>query len=133
MYLFVFAAVGLHCCSPALSHWGELGLLFTECVGFSVLCLLLLGSMGSALKVPDSRAQVQGLWHMGLAAPRHVESSQTRGQTCVPCAGRRILIHSPPGRSPYWSLLSVCNQLIANVFLKKWWLWSVTYPGSYFF
>ena len=30
---------------------------------------------------------------MGLAAPRHVGSFQTRDWTCVPCIGRRILNH----------------------------------------
>ena len=28
---------------------------------------------------------------MGLVAPRHVGSSQTRDLTCVPCIGRQIL------------------------------------------
>ena len=28
--------------------------------------------------------QAQQLWYAGLAAPGHVESSQTRNQTCVP-------------------------------------------------
>ena len=31
------------------------------------------------------------LWLTGLAAPRHVGSSQTRAQTRVPCIGRQIL------------------------------------------
>ena len=31
-----------------------------------------------------------------LAAPRHVGSSQTRDQTCVPCTGRRFLTHCAP-------------------------------------
>ena len=30
---------------------------------------------------------------MGLVAPRHVGSSQTRDRTRVPCIGRRILNH----------------------------------------
>ena len=30
---------------------------------------------------------------MGLVALRHVEFSQTRDQTCVPCIGRQILNH----------------------------------------
>ena len=30
---------------------------------------------------------------MELVAPQHVESSWTRDRTCVPCIGRRILIH----------------------------------------
>ena len=30
---------------------------------------------------------------MGLVTPLHVESSQTRDRTRVPCTGRKILIH----------------------------------------
>ena len=33
------------------------------------------------------------LWHIGLVAPGHVESSQARDRTHVPCIGRRILNH----------------------------------------
>ena len=36
-------------------------------------------------------AWTQQLWYMGLAAPQHVGSSQTRDPTCVPCIGRGIL------------------------------------------
>ena len=32
--------------------------------------------------------RLQQLWYMGLAAPRHVESSRTRDQICVPCFGK---------------------------------------------
>lgn len=34
------------------------------------------------------------LWHTGLVAPHHVESSETGDRTHVPCSGRRILNHS---------------------------------------
>ena len=43
------------------------------------------------------RAQAQRLWHMGLVAPRHVGSSQTRDGTHVPCTGSRFLSTEPPG------------------------------------
>ena len=33
------------------------------------------------------------MWHVGLVAPRHVGSSQTRDRTRVPCIGRWILNH----------------------------------------
>ena len=33
------------------------------------------------------------MWRTGLAAPRHVGSSQTRARTRVPCTGRQILNH----------------------------------------
>ena len=76
-----------------------------RCTGFSLRWLLLLWSTGSRhagfsscstqaqqLWLAGSRAQAQ-LWCTGLVAPRHVESSQTRAQTRVPCIGRRILNH----------------------------------------
>ena len=50
--------------------------------------------MGS--RVRASVVMVQGLSPGGsraLVALRHVESSWTRDQTCVPCLGRRIPIH----------------------------------------
>ena len=33
------------------------------------------------------------LWYMSSVAPGHVESSQTRDQTCVPCTGRWVFNH----------------------------------------
>ena len=38
-------------------------------------------------------AHAQWLWLMGLVAPRHAESSQTRDGTCVPCIVRWFLNH----------------------------------------
>ena len=38
---------------------------------------------------------------MGLVAPRHVGSSQTRAQTCVPCIGRQILNHCATREAPH--------------------------------
>ena len=60
-----------------------------RCSGFSLQWLLLMWSA-------DSRC-------LGLVAPQHVGSSQTRAQTRVPYIGRRILNHSitrevPQGR-----------------------------------
>ena len=80
-----------------------------RCVGFSLQWLLLLQSMGSRrtgfsscgawaqqlwlvgsrehrhqqLCLAGSRVQAQYVWRMGLVAPRHVGSSQTRAQTRV--------------------------------------------------
>ena len=64
------AALGLHCLTQALSACGRWGLLFL--VELRQLCFM------------GSRAQAQQLWHMGLVAPQHVESSQTRDRTRVP-------------------------------------------------
>ena len=58
-------------CSAWVSH----------CSGFSCYGAWPLGSWA------------QHLWHMGLVAPRHVESSWTRDRSCVPSLGRRILNH----------------------------------------
>ena len=76
------------------------------CLGFSLQWFLLLQSTGSRhtgfsscgmwaqqLWLLGSRAQAQQLWHVGLVAPRHVESSGTRDQTHVPCISRQILNH----------------------------------------
>ena len=77
-----------------------------RCAGFSLRWLLLLQSTGSRragfssfgtraqqLQLMGSRAQAQQLWLMGLVAPWHVGSSQTRARTRVSCIGRRILNH----------------------------------------
>ena len=45
------------------------------------------------LRSTSSRAPAKQLWPTGLAAPRHVEISWTRDQTCVPCIDRWILNH----------------------------------------
>ena len=67
-----------------------------QCMGSSLQGLLLVHRLQvhelqemqhSAAVAPGSRAQAQYLWHMGLAALRNLESSQTRDQTCVPCIG----------------------------------------------
>ena len=42
---------------------------------------------------------------MGLVAPQHVESSQTRDQTHVSCIGRQILIHGATREVPCIFLL----------------------------
>ena len=65
-----------------------------RCTGFSLQWLLLLRSTGS--KCAGFRScgmRAQQLWLMGLVAPRHVGSSQTRARTHVPCIGRWILNH----------------------------------------
>ena len=91
------------------------------CTGFSLRWLLLLRSMGSRrmgfsrcgtqaqqLWLAGSRGQAQQLWRTGLVAPRHVGSSRSRAQTCVPCVGRRILNHcTTRGVLPYQILITV--------------------------
>ena len=42
---------------------------------------------------------------MGLVAPQHGETSQTRHRTCVPCTGRQILNHWTAREVPFPSFL----------------------------
>ena len=74
-------ALSLHRCSQAFSSCNEWGLHFVMVHG-----LLSLWSS-------DSRAQPLKLWHTGIVAPRHVESSQSRDRICVPHIDRWILGH----------------------------------------
>ena len=83
------------------------------CTGFSLQCLLLLwsrdsrfagfsscGTRAQQLWLTGSRAQIQQLWRMGLVAPWHVGSSQTRARTRVPCISRQILNHYATREAP---------------------------------
>ena len=100
------------------------------CVGSSFLCegLLQLRQVGATLhrgarashyrglsccraQAPD--AQAQQLWRMGLAAPRHVGSSQARARTRVPCIGRQTLNHCATREAPPFYFL----------FLRVWLLY----------
>ena len=77
------------------------------------------------------RAQAQYLCCTGLVAPRHVVSSQTRGQTCVPCIGRWILYHwTPrevavsgfqPSKSQYLSTRILLCLLTVHTLTNKMW------------
>ena len=99
-YLFIFGGIG-----SLLPHTGFLqlrragatlrcGARASHCGGFSCCQARALGSRASVVVecgLGSCGLQAQQLWHVGLIAPRHVGSSQTRAQTCVPCIGRRIL------------------------------------------
>ena len=47
------------------------------------------------------------MWYMEFVAPQHVESSQTRNRTCVPCTGGQILNHCATREVP--ELLVICR------------------------
>ena len=79
-----------------------------DCAGSSLLRTAFICSETGVLLVAEcgltvvaSLAAEHVLWVCGLrscgtwalAAPWHVESSQTRDRTCFPCTGRQILIH----------------------------------------
>ena len=98
---------GFSCCgAQALGAWASV---FVAC-GLSGVARGL-QSVGSAVWLAGCRAQAQQLWHMGLAAPRHVGSSQPRAQTHVPCIGRRILNHCATREAPKQVLQSLSEKL----------------------
>ena len=62
------------------------------CVGISSWWPLLLQSVGSRLH------RLQQLWCIHLAAPQHMRSSQTRGQTSDPALAGRFFTTEPQGK-----------------------------------
>ena len=85
--LYVFVAVrGLSLAAESREHELLSGL---SAVVWASLC----GSFSLRQSMGSRAHRLQWLWHMGLAALWHVESSQIRDQTCVPCVGRQIPIH----------------------------------------
>ena len=56
------------------------------------------------------------MWLMGLVAPRHVESSQTRAPTRVPCIGRQILNHFATREAPGDTFFFYINLFIYSIF-----------------
>ena len=80
------AVLGLRFCARAFSSCGKRGPLFIAVRG-----PLTIAASRCGAQAPD--AQAQQLWLTGLAAPRHVGSSQTRARTRVPCIGRQTPNH----------------------------------------
>ena len=73
----------------AFYSYGKQGLLFVGVQGL----LLFRGTGSRHAGFSSCSPWAQLLWLMALVAPRHVESSQTRNWTHVPCIGRQIPIH----------------------------------------
>ncbi|XP_067567724.1 regulator of G-protein signaling 22 isoform X2 [Pseudorca crassidens] len=67
----------------------------------------------SEAEAPD--AQAQRPWLTGLAAPRHVESSRTGAQTCVPSIGRRTLNHCTTRVAPLIVVLLCISLIVSDV------------------
>ena len=87
---------------------------FVAVYGLSLVavCRLLIGwgSCGArALGFSSCSTWAQYLWYLGLIALQHVDSSQTRDQTRVPCIGRQVLIH--------WTTREVHH----SIFLDRYW------------
>ena len=75
----------------ALSSCREQGLLFVAVCRLLIAVASLVGSRHAG--VSSFSVWAQQLWHSGLVAPRHVESSQNKDQTYGPCIDRQILNH----------------------------------------
>ena len=86
--------LGLCCCMQAFSSCREWGLLSgcgvqaSHCNGFSCWGAWAPGHEGFSCR----STQAEQLWHTGLVAPWHLESSWARDQTCISCIGRQILL-----------------------------------------
>ena len=112
------AALGLCFCPRALSSWREQGLLPSSSVQAS-----------HCSGVPSCGAQAPGLHSLqceDFVALQHVESSQIRDRTWVPCIGRWILSHRTHQGSPLLllskalvtSLLNSCPKQVTSHCLK---------------
>ena len=87
LFIYLLAALGLHCCMQVFSSWGEWVL------PFIAACRLLLTVASLILERGLQVQELQYLWPVGLVALLRVKSSQTRDWTCVPWISRRILYH----------------------------------------
>ena len=78
--------------------------LISGCAGSSSLCT---GFSRCRAWAPGCTGFSTGTWAQqlrlaGLVASRHVESSQTRDRTRVPCIGRQTLNHGTTKEIPGW-------------------------------
>ena len=135
---FLSAVLSLSLCSRENCTWA-----FSSCSKQELLLIAVLVShcysysccgaqaLEHRLKKKKKRTQAQYLCCLGLVAPRHVVSSQTRDQTCVPCIGRWILYHwTPrevsvsgfqPSKSQYLSTRILLCLLTVNTLRNKIW------------
>ena len=69
---------------------------------------------------------------MGLVAPRHVGSSQTRARIHVPCIGRQILNHCATREAPLFTFFAQLN--IPKLFIWRaiflFVFWKQDWPGK---
>ena len=99
--------------------------------GFSCCRAQALGVWARQLWISSPRTQK--LWHTGLAALSHVQSSWTRDWTHVPCIGREILIpcatrEVPTGHSNYstWHTLAPLESSLLSL-----WIFSIIFTLHY--
>ena len=86
--------------------------------GYSLAAFLRL-HISEASLVTKSRLGGSVVLANGLVAPRHMESSQSGDQTCIPCAGRQILNH--------WTIreVSICLSVYLAVPGLSWDTWNL--------
>ena len=113
IYLFL-AALCLCCFSQVFSSCGKQGLPFAVVSGLliAVAFPVVLQSLGTWVSV--FAACGPSMWCMGLVAPWHVESSQTRDRMSLALAGG-FLSAVPPGKSgivPLFPLSFLKNSLM---------------------
>ena len=83
----------------------------SSCRGYSLVASHCGGFSCCRVQALDAWAQ---LWHMGLAALWHVESSQTRDRTGVPCIGRWILNPLDHAGGPHHLFLQAVSNSSAS-------------------
>ena len=71
-----------------------------------------------SLCLADSRAQAQQLWHMGVVAPWHMESSLFRDETLSPALAGRFLSTVPRGKSLFVFLTVSFREQILLTLIK---------------
>ena len=117
--VYSLAALGLRCSMQAFFSCSERRPLSTHgaqashcgglsCWGAQALRLLCFNTCSS---------WAQELWHTGLIAVGHVESSQTRDQTCVPWIGRWLPNH--------WTTREVQLSFFDFVHCQNSWNWTL--------
>ena len=100
IYIYVFLTVlGLSCSSRALSSCSEWGPLSSCRLLNTVASLVVEHGLWGMHCFSICSTQAQQLCYMGLVAPGHVESSQTRDQTVSSALAVRFLTTGPPGKS----------------------------------
>ena len=114
IYLFL-VALGLHCYVQAFSKCSEQRLLFLAVHGLLILMASFITKHRlQAHRLSSCNTWAQQLWLVGLAAPWHVESSQTRDR--IPALAGGFLPTAPPGKAKFVSLFKARRYCCSHAF-----------------
>ena len=112
-FLFIYllwGVLGLPCGVQAFSSCNKRGLVSCGwCSGVSLLSVDSRVRGLQELRLVGSRAWPQS-WHVGLVAPRHVESSCSRNWTCAPALEGGFITTRSPGKSGEY----VCENVLVG-------------------